>query len=172
MTVLCATVLESLAPIFQYPRADYNDRVANCRAALATGAPELLPNFDAFAAAIRALPLAHMEELFTQTFDLSPLCCLEVGWHLFGENYERGEFLVKVRQDLRNHGIPESAELPDHLSHVLALLARLPGEDAAVFAARFAAPALEKMQEGLKGAGNGFENLVRTAAAAVGGGQS
>ena len=109
MSPLCAPVLESLAPVFQYPRADYQDRVAECRATLAAVAPALLPDFEAFAAGIRALTAARLEELFTQTFDLSPVCCLEVGWHLFGENYERGEFLVRVRQELRSQGIPESS---------------------------------------------------------------
>ncbi len=51
-------------------------------------------------------------------------------------------------------------------------MAHLPAEDAAAFAARFAAPALEKMQAGLKGTENQFADLIRTAMAAVGGERS
>ncbi len=41
------------------------------------------------------------EELYTRTFDLNPVCALEIGWHLFGEDYERGAFLVRMRDQLR-----------------------------------------------------------------------
>src|SRR6266568_3182701 len=56
------------------------------------------------------------QELYVQTFEFNPACTLELGWHLFGENYERGEFLVRMREQLRRHGIAESNELPDHLT--------------------------------------------------------
>ena len=34
--------------------------------------------------------LWQIEETFTRTFDVNPACALEVGWHLFGEEYARG----------------------------------------------------------------------------------
>ena len=76
------------------------------------------------------------QELYVQTFEFNPACTLELGWHLFGENYERGEFLVRMRDLLRRHGIAESTELPDHLTHVLALVGRLDHEEAAELAAK------------------------------------
>ena len=39
----------------------------------------------------------------------------------------------------------ESQELPDHLTHVLALLGRLTGDDADELAARYVLPGLDKM---------------------------
>ena len=45
--------------------------------------------------------LAELEEVFTQTFDINPLSALEVGWHLFGEEYARGMFLVRMREECR-----------------------------------------------------------------------
>ena len=70
---------------------------------------------------IGPMPLHERQELFIQTFDLSPVCSLEMGWHLFGENYDRGLLLVKMRQLLRLHEIAESTELPDHLTNGLRL---------------------------------------------------
>ena len=87
-----------------------------------------------------------MQELYIQTFEFNPACTLEMGWHLFGENYERGEFLVRMRQELRRYGIRESSELPDHLTHLLRLIARMEHEDAARLAGEFLLPALGKMQ--------------------------
>lgn len=85
------------------------------------------------AAAVQALAdraggesIGSLQEMFTETFDLTPACALEVGWHLFGEDYERGAFLVRVREQLRAHGIDEGVELPDHLASLLALVGHDP----------------------------------------------
>jgi nitrate reductase assembly molybdenum cofactor insertion protein NarJ len=91
-----------------------------------------------------------MQELYVQTFEFNPACTLEIGWHLFGENYERGEFLVRMREQLRRYGIPESSELPDHLTHLLVLIGRMEQAEAAELAGQFLLPALAKIREGLK----------------------
>ncbi len=93
---------------------------------------------------------SDVEELFTRTFDMNPARCLEIGWHLFGEDYRRGEFLVQMRQALEEEDLPESAELPDHLSHCLLLLSCLEAEDAPEFAKRFLLPAIEKILAGFQ----------------------
>jgi nitrate reductase assembly molybdenum cofactor insertion protein NarJ len=90
------------------------------------------------------------QELYVQTFEFNPACTLEIGYHLFGENYERGEFLVRMRGLLRRHGIAESTELPDHLTHLLALISRLDHDEAADLAGLFILPALGKIKETLK----------------------
>lgn len=87
-----------------------------------------------------------MQEVYVQTFEFNPACTLEIGWHLFGENYERGEFLVRMRGELRRYGIEESTELPDHLTHLLTLVARMERAEVARLAGEALLPALEKMQ--------------------------
>ena len=94
----------------------------------------------------------ELQELYAATFDLDPHCSLEVGWHLFGENYERGEFLVKMRVELRRLGVGESTELPDHLTHALAALGRMEPQEAAEFATACLFPALDKMCAATAGA--------------------
>ncbi|HKW99176.1 MAG TPA: molecular chaperone TorD family protein [Bryobacteraceae bacterium] len=91
-----------------------------------------------------------MQELYVQTFEFNPACTLEIGWHLYGENYERGEFLVRMREQLRLYGIAESIELPDHLTHLLPMVGRMQPDEAAVFAGEALLPALAKIKEGLK----------------------
>ncbi len=112
--------------------------------------------------------LEELQELYTQTFDLDPACSMEIGWHLHGENYARGEFLVEMRRALRKHGVAEGTELPDHLTHVLPVLARMPSEEAARLAVKGAAPALDKILEGLKGRDCLYEDLVRATRDVVG----
>ena len=57
------------------------------------------------------------------TLDLAPIFAPYVGFAIFGENYQRGEFMagLKVAQD--EVGIDRRGELPDHLEPVLRYLA-------------------------------------------------
>jgi nitrate reductase assembly molybdenum cofactor insertion protein NarJ len=101
---------------------------------------------------------AAAQELYVQTFEFNPACTLEIGWHLFGENYERGEFLVRMREQLRRCGIAESSELPDHLTHLLVLIERMEHEEGAELAGQYLLPALAKIQDGLKD--NAYGSLI------------
>jgi nitrate reductase assembly molybdenum cofactor insertion protein NarJ len=102
-----------------------------------------------------------LQELYVQTFEFNPACTLEIGWHLFGENYERGEFLVRMREQLRRYGIAETSELPDHLRHLLLLIGRAEHAEAAELAGQFVLPALAKISDALK------DNAYRPLIAAV-----
>jgi len=148
------------ARLLNYPDKGYHDRVELWRIALGKTCPEAGAVLDTFQRGIHGLVTEELEELYTRTFDLNPACALEVGWHLFGENYSRGEFLVKMRGEMRRLGLRESTELPDHLAHVLAVLARLDPDQAEKFAGRFVLPALEKILAGLAGKDNPFVNLL------------
>lgn len=151
---------DALAAMFEYPAADYRARLARCRevpGAEECAAAELL---DKFEVEIAGLSTESLQELFTQSFDLNPACVLDLGWHLFGEQYERGEFLVKMRGLLRGAGLAESAELPDHLTHVLRLLGRMEPEAAEEFAAACVFPALDKARSGFGESANAFVLLL------------
>lgn len=151
---------DALSGLLAYPDREYVARMRKCQEALADdpGSEALL---NAFAVAVRPMSVEALQELFIQTFDLSPVCTLEVGWHLYGENYERGAFLVHMREELRDCGLKESDELPDHLGHVLAVLGRLETGTACEFAGRYVMPALAKMLEGFHDKQNPFENVMK-----------
>ena len=114
--------------------------------------------YEALAARLRYPEEASQQEVYVETFEFNPACTLELGWHLFGENYERGEFLVRMRELLRRYRIPESTELPDHLSHLLALIPRMRHDEAAELAGQFVLPALAKIREALKD--NPYGNVI------------
>lgn len=160
MTPMLTEIHDLAAALFFHPGADYLERVERYRLAIAEVLPEAGDPLNAFAEAIGALDPEGIEELFTRTFELNPLCAPEVGWHLFGENYSRGEFLVWMRRELRRHGLQESSELPDHLGHVLPVLGRSDPGTSDKFARDYLLPALEKMLAGLAGKDNPFENLL------------
>ena len=106
--------------------------------------------YEELAERLRYPDTPALQELYVQTFEFNPACTLEIGWHLFGENYERGEFLVRMREQLRRHGIVETSELPDHLQHVLLLIGQADHREAAELAGQFVLPALGKIRDALK----------------------
>ena len=106
------------------------------------------------------LPLADRQEIYARTFDMSPKCTLEIGWHLFGEQYDRGTFLVWMRGQLRQLGLGESSDLPDHARHALAVLGRMDEEVGRRFATACVLPAMEIVRDGLKKLESPYELLV------------
>jgi nitrate reductase delta subunit len=158
-------LLEELAELLRYPRQDYGFRLA-ATVWLSRGEPchAALRELDA---QIGALLLLELQELYTRTFDLNPMCALEVGWQLYGEDYARGSFLAYLRPTLSELGIAERGELPDHLSNVLAAIARMPDEKAGELREGAALPAVEKMLRAFEGKSNPYEHLLRAVVAAV-----
>ncbi len=156
----------SLAALLAYPEAGYGERIDACLRSFESS-PGLAACLEQFRAVVRDLDTPQLQELFIQTFDLNPVCSLEMGWHLFGENYDRGLLLVRMRRELRRHGLVESGELPDHFSYALLLLDRMEREEAAEFAAAVMLPALAKMLLAMKDKLNPFENVLLAAEQAL-----
>jgi nitrate reductase molybdenum cofactor assembly chaperone NarJ/NarW len=157
--VSTASGLDLIAQLFEYPTAGYRERITEAAAAIALTDAHAADLLGTFAEAIGGRSLAAMEELYIQTFDLNPDACLEVGWHLFGEDYARGEFLVKVRHEMRRYGVAEREELPDSLLCVLPLAARMAQDEAAIFRSKYLLPAVEKLRKAIPADSNPFAAL-------------
>ena len=158
-------LLAGLGTLLWYPDAEFTAHLNVCVQLAETAPPEVRSGLMAFAESLRPLAAEEREELYARTFDINPVAALEIGWHLFGEEYHRGALLVRLRQELRRHGIEEVCELPDHPSHVLCLLGRMTPVEAAAFARACVIPALEKMLAGFAGKENPYECLLRSVAA-------
>ncbi|OGC91653.1 MAG: hypothetical protein A2W25_13205 [candidate division Zixibacteria bacterium RBG_16_53_22] len=154
-------ILDTLSGIVFYPMDNYKARVKDCLDSLQGESTQTIENIRKFWNDVDNLPINDLREYFTRTFDINPLCSLEVGWQLFGENYDRGNFLVVMRREMRCMGLAESSELPDHLTHVLQTLGRMEPEAASEFASACVIPALMKMLAGLEGKGNLFEPALQ-----------
>lgn len=75
-----------------------------------------------FANMTQDLSLVMFEELYTSTFDIQGICCLDLGFILFGEDYKRGEFLVGFSAMQKKYGVDIGTELADHLPNAMKLL--------------------------------------------------
>lgn len=125
------------------------------------------PGVSAFYDEVAHVSLEGLQELYTTTFDLNPVATLEVGWHLWGEQYERGRFLAEMRERQDALGLDAGNELPDHLTVLLPMLART-GDGAL---AANVVTALEKILKPLDEHGNPYRHVLRAAHSALGGGR-
>jgi nitrate reductase delta subunit len=161
MSLSLNAVLDGLGAALAYPRDGYRARLVECGDLLVADMPEAAAAVAAFCDATAGLNETELEELYTRTFDLNPVCTPEVGWHIYGEQYRRGRFLVQARDLLKVVGIEERGELPDHLMSLLPAVARLQPQDAALFAGTYLVPAIDKMLPGLKDKANPYEQILQ-----------
>jgi nitrate reductase delta subunit len=153
-------VLNALSKLLSYPDEHTVQTAELLYVLLMDETPEAASEASVFGSYAEQHELYELEETFTRTFDVNPTCALEVGWHLFGEEYARGMFLVRMREELRQYSLPESTELPDHVCHVLAVLAAMPEDEATRFVKACVQPAVEKMNSVLEGKGTPYGHVV------------
>ncbi len=149
-----------LSEVLRYPKSGLCDTARNAAELFIDICPDMRDALSDFANTIQDQSESDIEELFTYSFDFSPSSAMELGWHLFGESYDRGLFLVWMRQKLREHGIPENADLPDHLSHAIQILARLETEAATGFSTLCILPAVTRIISGFKDGDNPYRVLL------------
>jgi len=113
-------ILSVFALAFQYPFPGQIDVLVSETQALDNepGGKAL----SKFAKKLEELSLSEQEELYTRTLDLSPLTAPYIGYHIWGENYQRGEFMAALNKEMRANDIDLEGELPDHLLPILRYL--------------------------------------------------
>ena len=152
---------EILASSLEYPGEDWNTRLERCKQWLTIQEPDVAVQFIRFRRKVKDLSIDKLQELFTQTFDLNPVCTLDIGYHLFGENYKRGELLAKLRETEAPYELGQAKQLPDHLPVLLRLLAKLEDEELRrALIGEILIPALGKMLEALSQTENPYRDLI------------
>lgn len=147
-------VYELLAALLEYPDDDWATRSASARG-------RANPSLGEFIAAVEPLSIRGLQELYTRTFDLNPSCALEIGYHLFGENYKRGEFLAHLRQSEAPFSLGQDQQLPDYLPVLLRLLVKLEDEELrGSLIVECLIPAIEKMLASFKESDNPYRLLL------------
>jgi nitrate reductase delta subunit len=123
-------LLRLFAGVLDYPTVELAEKVRQCEALVASLVPEAVPLVRAFRTFAERTPLGLLEEIYTGIFDLNPMCCPYVGYHLFGDHYQRSAFLVALQERYRVQGFAVSqAEVADRLSVVLRFVAESKNED-------------------------------------------
>jgi nitrate reductase delta subunit len=134
------------AELLEYPREGHAASVRRLTDRVVADLPEARADLELIARFAESATLGEAEELYVRTFDANAERALEVGWQVFGEQYERGAFLVDLRGRMRDLGVAETTELPDHLTQVLRLVARMTPDDARTLADRAVLRSLERVR--------------------------
>ena len=108
-------VFNQLAIAFQYPTTKSFEQLENNMEEFADG--PIKSSYVLFWNKIRNLSLSQFEELYTRTLDLNPSAAPYIGFQIWGESYQRGEFLALMNHALRNAEVDLHGELSDHLLH-------------------------------------------------------
>ncbi|MBI4344634.1 MAG: nitrate reductase molybdenum cofactor assembly chaperone [Euryarchaeota archaeon] len=104
--------------------------------------------------------LGRLQEVYTHTFDLNPVCSLYIGYHLYGESFRRGDYMVRLKGAYRARGLDPGNELPDHLTLIFRYLSASPeGSDLPVIT-EDVVPAIEAMAKTFEGSGNAYGEVV------------
>lgn len=118
------TCLELFSKLLRYPDGSVSSFTQKLGELLPLISPSSAQEFEGFSKFIQCASREQIEEIFTTTFDLQPLCFPYIGYHLFGESYKRGQFMAGLRNEYRQVGFSDGNELPDHISVVLGFLIR------------------------------------------------
>lgn len=152
--------LRSLSCLLDYPTEETIEAAELLYIILQGELPEAAKEMSDFGVFLDSHEHWQIEETFSNTFDVNPECALEIGWHLFGEEYARGMFLVRMRKELRKYNLEESTELPDHVTHVLAVVGAMPEEEAEHFVTSCVLPAIKKMYVTMEGKDSPYRHVI------------
>jgi nitrate reductase delta subunit len=112
-------ICRQFAALLSYPDPELQKTAASCQQLLQENRPEVATQLQRFIDLLAATEQARIEEIFTSTFDLQPVCHPYIGYQLCGESQQRTMFLMKLQELYRQHDYQSGCELPDHLSEVL-----------------------------------------------------
>ena len=111
-----------LADLFSYPDAGFAQKVQKVQAFLDEACGEAAENLREFTNFVSQASLLELEEVYTRSFDVQAVTTLDIGYVMWGDDYKRGELLVKLNGEHKEAGVDCGNELPDHLPNVLRLL--------------------------------------------------
>ncbi len=115
------TGFDAVALALRYPEPGSIDQVRAKWESLPAGGTR--KHLLKFLAEIEKLDLAGWEELHTRTLDLAPIFAPYVGYVIWGDSYQRGEFMAEMKGAQDEAGIERYGELPDHLDPIARYLA-------------------------------------------------
>jgi len=150
------------AALLSYPTEDLEQTAADCLELLRQSRYDAADQLQPFLAFLAANDRARIEEVFTGTFDLQPLCHPYVGYQLCGESQQRTLFLMKLQEIYRQHDYRSGSELPDHLGEMLRFIGITDDQQCRrELIDDGLLPALEKLIAGIDNADHPYRSLLR-----------
>jgi len=113
-----------LSELFKYPEKDYISKLDLVQKYLDEFYPIAGNELKVFSEYIHTRTLDERQELFTKTFDVQPICYLDLGYVMFGEDYKRGAFLLSMQAEQLKIDNDCGTDLPDNICNVLTLMSK------------------------------------------------
>ena len=79
--------LGTISRLLSYPDEHYVALVELLYLLVQGELPEVAKGISEFGQFVEQCDEHELEEAYTRTFDVNPSCALDIGWHLFGEDY-------------------------------------------------------------------------------------
>jgi nitrate reductase delta subunit len=117
-----------------------------------------------FISYLKATPLIGLQETYTETFDLNSSTCLNLTYHLLGDDKKRGNVMAGLQQIYFEAGYDTiGGELPDYLPMMLEFLSECPDSGGAGMLWSYLG-AVEKPAGLLNDSGNPYSLLLEIVA--------
>jgi nitrate reductase assembly molybdenum cofactor insertion protein NarJ len=113
-----------LAQLFKYPEGDFMLQMKESQDFLNIFYPQAGKELQPFSDYINNCSPDERMELFTKTFDVQPICYLDLGYVMFGEDYKRGAFLLNMKVEQQKINNDCGTDLPDNICNVLVLMTK------------------------------------------------
>jgi len=136
----------AFAKLLKYPSEDYSERAKECLEMLKANYPEAAAEITPYIDYVCSHSQDEIEELYTKTFDVQPICYLDLGYVIFGEDYKRGAFLLHMQEEQLRAGNTCGTDLPDNISNMLVLYSKSNDQELLdELAIKILIPGIEKM---------------------------
>lgn len=136
----------AFADLLRYPGGDYASKARDCFSMLQNRYPEAAGEIKPFVDYVSSHTQDEIEELFTKTFDVQPICYLDLGYVIFGEDYKRGAFLLHMQEEQLKANNDCGTDLSDNICNMLTLYTKTDNKELLdELSVKILIPGLEKM---------------------------
>jgi nitrate reductase assembly molybdenum cofactor insertion protein NarJ len=135
----------AIAKLFDYPEDNYYDAINEAIETLSDNYPKAKEELGKF---LELLPmqLSDAQELYSKSFEVQAVTSLDVGYILYGDDYQRGVILVNLNQEHAKVNNECGTELGDFLPNLLRLLSKMEDKEVITdLVTMIIAPGVEKM---------------------------
>jgi nitrate reductase molybdenum cofactor assembly chaperone NarJ/NarW len=123
-------VYELLSTALDYPSQETIAGISRAAQSLSSEEPEAAEQLRIMQAAIADMTLDYLQEIYTRTFDIAPLCVPYLTSYIYGpESFERGDVMAKLAACFETRGFDPGKELPDHVAVLMRFCAQLNDEE-------------------------------------------
>ncbi len=149
------------AEILDYPSPSLLESATECIKQLENSFPGTAEPMRSFATFAESQSQGTIEELYTQTFDVTPATTPYLGYQLFGEGPKRSAFMVRLQEAYQSHSFSSGTELPDHLCVLLRFFSVARDSEFVIpLLQECVLPVLEKMEGAFPAKKNGYRPAV------------